>query len=326
MPARAPSTTSASLLDELLGQQNGVITRKQVLACGLPAAFVRRKLRRGTWVAVEPGVYITHTGALTWRQRAWIAVLALPRAALSHESALCAAGLELSMSGPIHVAVDREARVADRRGIVVHRCAGLEERVQWNMRPPRVRVEHAVLDVAAAARREIDTIAILADAVQARLTTPSRLQLALSGRRRLARRSLIGEVLADVAAGTCSVLEHAYLTRVERPHGLPRPRRQAPTTVGRPGFRDVEYHEFGQIIELDGRFGHDDPQSRDRDLERDLDAAVFGKQHTLRLGWGQVYVRPCATADKVAAVLRHRGWTGKPTRCPRCPPHLCGGL
>ena len=40
---------------------------------------------------VHPGVYVNHTGELTWLQRAWAAVLFAWPAALSHDSALRAA-------------------------------------------------------------------------------------------------------------------------------------------------------------------------------------------------------------------------------------------
>ena len=53
-------------------------------------------------------------------------------------------------------------------------------------------------------------------------------------------------------------------------------------------------------------------------MERDLDAAVE-RQHTVRLGRGQVYGRPCRTAAKVATLLRLRGWTGTIRLCgPDC--------
>ncbi|WP_075052015.1 hypothetical protein [Gordonia malaquae] len=48
---------------------------------------------------------------------------------------------------------------------------------------------------------------------------------------------------------------------VERAHGLPAPLRQAPTGVGRPGFRDLDYPEWGVVVELDGRLGHADAVS-----------------------------------------------------------------
>ncbi|WP_246060635.1 hypothetical protein [Nocardioides dongxiaopingii] len=174
-----------------------------------------------------------------------------------------------------------------------------------------------MLDVAADARDDLTAIAVLADAVQARLTTASRLRATLDERRRVHRRAFLAAVLDDVAAGTCSVLEHGYLDRVERPHGLPASTRQVADSRRGPLYRDVEYREQRLYVELDGRLFHDGVRARDRDLERDLDAAVTGRA-TVRLGWGQVFGRSCDTALRVGAVLRRRGWTGAPTPCPDC--------
>lgn len=278
---------------------------------------VRQKLRRREWVRASPGVYITHTGPPSWRQRAWAAVLGAQGGALTHQSVLSLAGLIAPM-GAIHVAIDRKGFAPKRSGVVVHRYANLASRVAPHRRPPHVRIEHAVLDVTAEAKSELAAIAVIADAVRERVTTPGRLENALSSRQRFRRRELVHGLLQDLREGTCSVLEHRYLVDVERPHGLPRARRQAPTEVGRRGFRDVLYDEIGLVVELDGRIGHDDARSRDADLERDLDAAVYARLESLRLGWGQVVIRPCLTAEKVAAMLTNLGWTGKFVRCPKC--------
>jgi hypothetical protein len=66
--------------------------------------------------------------------------------------------------------------------------------------------------------------------------------------------------------------------------------------------------------ELDGRMFHDGPRDWDADLERELDAAVAGGCG-LRLGWGQVFRRPCRTALAVGSILRSRGWSGRLTGC-----------
>ncbi|MGB3699544.1 MAG: hypothetical protein WBA05_19130 [Gordonia sp. (in: high G+C Gram-positive bacteria)] len=134
-------------------------------------------------------------------------------------------------------------------------------------------------------------------------------------------RAFVAQVLADVREGTCSALEHRYLTHVERAHGLPTPVRQAPTESGRPGFRDIAYPEYRLVIELDGRLFHSESVSRDRDLERDLDAAVGELLQSVRLGWGQGAVRVCQAARKVAELLRRRGRSGTPHPCatPGCP-------
>lgn len=182
----------------------------------------------------------------------------------------------------------------------------LRDRVHWNLGPPRLRYDEAALDVALGAAGDLAAVAAVARAVQGRHTTAVRMQQALAPRKKAPRRDFLDAVLRDVAQGTCSVLEHAYLTRIERPHGLPRAERQqrAGTATGIV-YRDAVIDE--RVIELDGRFWHDTAGQRDRDFERDLDAAVEGHD-TVRLTWGQVVGRPCSTAVKVSALLERDGW------------------
>lgn len=306
---------------ELLELQSGVIARHQALAAGMAEHDIRRMLRRREWATVHPGVYVDHTGPLTFLQRAWAAVLLAWPAALCHETAIRIGDGPGRRDGDdevIHVAVDRDRAFRAPDGVIPHRLADLDAKVQWNLSPPRVRIEHAVLDVAAEAPDELLAIAAMSDAVRARRTTAARLLKALSSRSRIPRRPFLQSVLRDVAEGTCSVLEHGYLDRVERAHGLPAGQRQVRESSRGPLYRDAEYRDFGLIVELDGRLFHTSVQDRDRDLDRDLDAAIDGRD-TVRLGWGQVYPRACATAEKLGMLLAQRGWEGTPIRCPECP-------
>jgi hypothetical protein len=305
----------------ILYRQSGVISRRQAVHAGLAPHDIRRLLRRREWAAVHSGVYVDHTRPLTWQQRAWAAVLLAAPAALSHDSAIRAVhgpGLrDRSDDAPIHIAIDRHRKLLLPIGIVPHRLVGLGDKVLWNAGPPRVRFEHAVIDVAAEAATDFDAIAAISNAVQSRRTTAPRLLDALDSRRRIGRRRFLKALLGDVSSGACSVLEHAYLTRVERPHGLPRAGRQVTASARGPIYRDVEYVAHLMLVELDGRLFHDTAAARDRDLDRDLDAAVDGK-FTVRLGWGQCFARPCWTALRVGRLLQQRGWSGAPVPCPRC--------
>lgn len=304
--------------EAILDRQEHVFTRTQVLDLGAPETQIRRMIRRREWAVVHPGVMVDHTGALTDRQREWAAVLHYAPAALTGHSALRAAGVRTGRDGvgrdqPIEIAVDRCRRVQPIAGVIVTRMTDLEGRALAHTSPPRVRLEHAVLDLAAAATDDIGAVAVLADACQSRRTSARRLLTTLAERQRIRRRSLIERVLRDVDAGTTSTLEWLYLTRVERPH-LPGARRQRRFVQrGRTGYRDVEYPSWGLIVELDGRFGHSRAQDRWDDLERDVDAAVNGKL-TLRLGWGQV-AEPCRTAAAAVEILRARGWRGVLSAC-----------
>jgi hypothetical protein len=313
LPARAGAASLARVdeLGRILRDQEGIVARRQALAGGMTRAMVEWKLSRGDWLAVHPGVYAAHTGPLTGRQRAWAAVLLHWPAALSHESAID------RPSPRIHVAVELGRHLVERPGIALHRVSGFEDRVFWNLTPPRVQYEHAVLDVAEGAA-ELDAIAVLAEACSSRRTWAARLEQVLASRGRCRRRAWFAALLDDIDQGTCSVLEQRWLEE-ERRHGLPRGRRQKPAgTSQRRMFRDVEYEEQAFVLELDGRLGHETAADRDRDLERDLDAAI-DRLETVRLGYGQVVGRGCVTAAKVGRILQRKGWTGAPVRCPQCP-------
>jgi very-short-patch-repair endonuclease len=303
-------------LTQLMQQQAGVVSRRQALDAGMQHHDIRRLLRRNEWARVHAGVYIDHTGPLTWIQRAWAAVLYAAPAALCLESALSNDGF------PIHIAVSRDrAMLVEPAGVRIHHLSHFEERVLWNMGPPRVRYEEAALDAACRTPNDVDAIALLANACQSRRTTAARLLRTLDSRQRLRRRQWLRAVLRDIDDGTCSVLEHGYLNRVERVHGLPRAVRQkrSTSTVG-VCYRDAEY---GQrlVVELDGRMFHDSAAARNQDYERDLDAAVDGRS-TVRLSYHQVFDRPCRTAAKIAQVLRRHGIPVSGRSCgPRCEFH-----
>ena len=303
-------------VERLIKDQDRLISRRQAIAGGLAPHDIERRLRRREWARVHEGVFIDHTGELTWQQRAWAAVLWAWPAVFSHDSALWVfdgPGKRGCDDALIHVAVAAQRRVVAPQGVRVHRMTHFADRVQWNKHPPRIRFEQAVIDTAADAATDQDAIAVLADAVNARRTTAKRLWEALTDRARIPRREWLAGILEDVEAGTCSVLEQGYLARVERPHGLPIGARQVPSRAeGRLMFRDVEYAQHHVIVELDGRLGHSSTEDRDRDFDRDLDAAADDKR-TLRISYGQVFDRPCATAVRIATVLG-----SDLTPCPEC--------
>jgi hypothetical protein len=304
-------------LEELLRLQSGVVSRRQLVARGWADHQIARMVRSRRWARVHPGVFVDHTGELTWLQQAWAAVLFSWPAALAHQSALRAAegpGRRGELELPVHVVVEKARHVSTPPGVRLHRDRHAYAAVQWNRSPPRVRYERAVIDVAAVAASELAAIGVLGRAVQSRRTTARRLLEALQARERTTRGVWMRGVLEDVAEGTCSALEHGYLTKVERPHGLPRARRQV-VAVGRSGriYRDVSY-VHGLEVELDGRLDHDSAEGRDRDFDRDLLTQVQGGS-TARLSWGQVFDRPCWTAAQVAALLHRLGWNGSPVPC-----------
>jgi very-short-patch-repair endonuclease len=114
------------------------------------------------------------------------------------------------------------------------------------------------------------------------------------------------------------VLEVRYVRDVERPHGLPRARRQVRVTRSSGHiYLDNLVKRYRICIELDGKAAHPVAE-RWRDIARDNVSAADG-MITLRYGWSDVTQRPCQTAAQIAAVLGRRGWTGHATPCgPSC--------
>ena len=295
-------------------EQDGLITRGQLWSVGARKPDLDRLRRRRELTTVHRGVFVNHTGPLTWRQRAWAAVLYAAPAALYLESAD-----EPPPDDPIHLAIDGTRRVGAIEGVRLHRVRNLDPMVQWHLGPPRVRFEENTLALVHRAGTDLEAIRLLTSAVGSRRTTAARLRATLAGTSRIARRALVIALLDDLEAGTCSVLEHGYLTRVERAHGLPEGRRQKPR-AGTHGmeYRDVEYEELGQVVELDGRTGHAAWVAQGRDADRDLDDHADGRE-AVRLRWAQVYGTPCRTAERLGRILARRGWTGQPRRCgPDC--------
>ncbi|WP_189129294.1 hypothetical protein [Nocardioides albus] len=293
--------------------QDGVASYAQLLAGGVTRIDIERRLRRNELRRVHPRVYADHTGPLTWTQRAWAAVL------YAEPAFLCGVSLEepkgRDTGEPIHVAIDRSRRVRPQEGLVIHRLADLAPRT-YGGTPPRLKVEDNALLMAQEARKEIDAIAAVAQVASKRYVTAASLRAALGRYPSLRRRPLVAGMIDDLEAGTHSVLEHGYLTKVERPHGLPAGDRQAV----RPGpsgsqFRDVEYAAYGLVVELDGALGHESWREQARDADRDLDDLARLGSVTARLRWHQVFDTPCRTAARIGRILTRGGWEGKTRTC-----------
>jgi hypothetical protein len=223
----------ASGLRFLRETQNGVLARSQLHEEGLTDNDVARLLRRRELNVVHPGVYVDHTGPLTWPQREWAAVLACSPAARGQDrsrgAALCDESAVPGLTPPtIHVAIGLHRSVLAPAGVELHSNAHLAERVDWRAGPPRMRTDEAVLDVMVkriAAGDVAGSYAALATACF-KATSADRVERALTRRSRVAGRKLVAGMLEDLRTGACSVLERGYLERVERAHGLPRADRQ----------------------------------------------------------------------------------------------------
>ncbi|GGU20555.1 type IV toxin-antitoxin system AbiEi family antitoxin domain-containing protein [Nocardioides albus] len=304
---------AARMLDAQRRMQDGVTTYAQLTAGGLSRIDIERAVRRNELRRVHPRVYVDHTGPLTWEQRAWAAVLYAAPALLCRESLEAPRGRDDGR--PIHVAIDHSRKVMPQPGLVIHRMRDLGLKA-YGGTPPRLKVEDNALAMAHLARSEIDAIARVAEVASRSYVTAVTLQEALNRARSLRRRKLIQALVDDLATGTHSVLEHGYLTKVERAHGLPSGRRQSPRT-GASGnqYRDVEYEAYALVVELDGALGHESWRNQARDADRSLDDLAEMGTVTARLRFHQVFDTPCQTAARVGRILTRNGWSGRVRAC-----------
>jgi hypothetical protein len=151
-----------------------------------------------------------------------------------------------------------------------------------------------------------------------RLVTVDQLRDAAALRAKLRWREEVDVALGEISEGVMSNLERGYVRNVERPHRLPKAKRQAKRDQGgRRAYLDNFYEGFGLAVELDGLSAHP-AEERWRDIHRDNYHAGYGIL-TLRYSWADIVGRPCFVAREVAQVLTRRGWTGTLRRCgPTC--------
>jgi hypothetical protein len=295
--------------------QAGVVSREQALGHGLSRHVLRRLVDTGAWLPVTRGLFATTAAPPSWEGLAWGGLLVGgERARLGPQASGYLHELVPEPPDPIDILVPATRVVRAAGPWQFHRETPGARSPRTVGAPARLTVEDTVLDLCAVGP-ERDVVSLVTSAVSARRTTAARLLRELRQRSRHSRRRLLRDILGDVAHGAESPIELRYLNDVERPHELPKGDRQQ-SRLGLPYCSDVGYDAWELLVELDGRAGHDGV-GRFRDMRRDNRFAARDWL-TLRYGWFDVVNRPCVVAFEVASVLVRRGWTGLPSRCPRC--------
>lgn len=322
VPNRSPELKSALAL---ASEQGGIITRQQGLLCGLTSKAITYQLATGTWQSVYPpsragkrsGVYATFSGSLDRFAYMCAAVLVCGMGAtISHDSAAELHGLfdPKEAGAPIHVTAPSGRTITPPTGVILHYSSRLGDSRHPVTLPPRTRIEYTVVDLTQKALSLDAASAIVAQAVQKRLTTHDRIIECINQHKKLRSRHELLEICGDVAAGTHSLLEVRYARRVEKAHRLPRAARQVRCKAdGRGYIVDNRYTRYRVRVELDGQRGHTG-DGVFRDMWRDNAAALAGDQQ-LRFGWDDVDLRCCESAAIVGSLLNV-----PPEECvPGCP-------
>lgn len=279
----------------LAGRQWGVVTRDQLLACGLSASAISRWAAAGRLHRLYPGVYAVGHVSLSDQSHLVAALFyAGPGSALSHRVGCWWWELTSRRGGRIDLSV--VTRRASVEGIRIHRPRKLE------------RVFHREFPVTPVARTLLDfaTVAPLVELRKAVAEADFRNLLDFEAVKEVAGRGVPGSAALRAAleahlpelARTLSPNEDDFLFFCER-YALPRPlvnRRVAGMKV------DALWPEQRVIVELDSVVAHGSPARRLTDRERDLHLRRLG-YIVLRYTWHQLHATPELVAGDLRATL-----------------------
>ena len=316
--------TDWAQLRNLAQIQHGLLTRSQCLTAGMTRDALDWRVRSGRWARPHDGVFLVRPGQRSWTTRAIAAMLCVDPGRPAAAAALCGTaaahlwGLEQEPTGPIGLVVPNGRSVAAPAGATVRRSMRWDDLVDEMAYPWRTTVPVTVLDVATQGS-EVDALALVARAVQRGLTTTGELSQEIIARGGHRHSKLLRLAFVDVEDGAESGAELLYRTRVERAQELPRSRAQVSSDQGRRRRHDFSYETYGLIVEVDGRLGHEQWSDRVRDGQRDRQ--LLTTSATTRVFWADVAITPCSTAREIGAILRSRGWRGRPHTCRRA---VCG--
>jgi hypothetical protein len=258
-------------LATLIGEQDGVVSRKQVLAAGLSPNALRHRLRPGgPWSVWLPGVYRTETGALTQAQREIAALLyGGPRSVLTGAAALRHFQLPAPDVEVIDILIPAQAQRGSTSYVQVHRTTRMPEMVYG----PPYGVCAPPARAAADAVRGLTTVraarALLAGVVQNKGCAPWQLEQELRAGP-VQYSALLRSVLAEVADGVRSAPE-AELRDLIKKAGLPMPLFNARLYLPGGAFiacPDAWWPEAGVAVEVDSKRWHFSPDDWERTMDR----------------------------------------------------------
>jgi hypothetical protein len=269
-------------IGELVLAQHGMVARRQLLPLGVDWERIRNQVAARRWVIHTPRVIGTTTGALTWEQRCWLAVLhSGPRSLLGGLSAAETLGLVGWHRETITVLVDDELAFEPVAGVRFFRSRRPFELLR-SPRPglPAAHLEAAVLLWSGYQAAIRPAHGVLAAAVQQRLTTPSRLLDWIDQLHPLRRSKDFKRTVGDIAGGAHSGAE-LDVRRLCRRFRLRLPDRQRPRTdrAGRRRWTDCEWDlPDGSvlILEVDGSF-HVDVVHWGADIKRSRALTTHGR-------------------------------------------------
>ncbi|MET0929795.1 MAG: DUF559 domain-containing protein [Aeromicrobium sp.] len=298
----------ASIAQPLADTQDGVLSRRQLLALGLTRWDIAAEVRAGRWRQHHRQTICVHTGLLGDRARLWHAVIeAGSRSVLDGTGSLLAAGLEGFDVGLVRVSVPRGGKILSSPGALVRQTRRLRPSDIVTVGIPRVRTPVAAVRAGLWAASDRQAALLLAMTVQQGLATAEQVAKALLDVRRDKRRRFLERVVLDLLGGAESLGELDVAASCRR-RGLPVPDRQV-VREGRDGryYLDIFWERYRLVVEVDG-IHHSWATSIIGDALRQNDLSLQGLT-VLRLPLLGLRAAEDAFLDQVEAGLAAAGWT-----------------
>lgn len=236
--------------------QYGLITLAQALSHGMTKGAVYRRVKRGDWVRVHPGVFVVAGTPSSFRQRLAAAVMAVPGSVGFRRSAAAIYSLAGFPGQDIEIVTLATGRPS-LTGAHIHRTNQLPDcDVVAHQGIPLTSPARTLLDIGSVASRS-KVKAAVSDAVGRRLVTPAQVHdvLRRSGRPGKPGTRILRAVLAEIDFDKPlpdSVLEDLCFDLI-RERGFPEPTRQFKVVEGGVflGRVDLAYPRRRLAIEVD---------------------------------------------------------------------------
>lgn len=283
----------------LVWTQHGVVARSQLLALGMPAAAIRRRLDSGRLHQLHRGVYAVGRPEVGSLGSLMAAVLACsPNSQLSHRSGAALWGIRPQEGGLIDVSIPPGSG-RRRPGIKLHRRTLPPRR--YVSRIPVGNPVSILIDLAACLDDTEEVEAAVNEADHRKLIATHRLRTALDDQPRRPGVGALRELLdSQTFSRSQTALERRFLP-IARGAGLPAPGSQV--RLGK--YRvDFQWPELGLVVETDSLTYHRTVAQQTTDMKRDQTHARAGLR-TLRFNHRQVFHQPSYVREVLEDAVRH---------------------
>jgi very-short-patch-repair endonuclease len=290
----------------IAAHQRARLRRGQLMACGITAATIKRRLRSARLTRVHYGVYaLPDTEDVPLAPEAAAVLACGEGAVLSHHSAVTLWALRAGVARPVHVTIPGERGCPRPSGVIVHRSRTLA--------PADIRV-HEGLPVTSPARALLDASGTLPDRDVERL-----LDEALFAQR-IVRQTEIEDVLTRAGnhPGRARLervaSRHTRSTKTDSPPeetmfrliraaGLPDPVTQAPVL----GYRlDFFWPDLRLAVEVDAYGTHGSRARFEADRRRDARLLTEKGIVVIRLTRATIEARPLEVVALLARAVGQR--------------------